>query len=82
MGEFSFRGLVIRYATALTLLRYLRMQGLGQLGAEIAAEMGMTISPLLVRAMLKKAMSLCEQPGAYHMDIITEAINGISIHLR
>jgi hypothetical protein len=78
-GEFIFRDLVFSYATALIVPdEFLRMQALGTLGAEIAAGMGVTIDSTTVQEILTKAIFLCEQPDAYYMNIITEAINGIS----
>jgi hypothetical protein len=79
LGESTFRGLVIRYATALTLPKYLRMQALGQLGVEIAAAMGAEITSQNVQAILTAAIALCAPD---YMDIITEAINAISNEIR
>jgi hypothetical protein len=78
-GESIFRVLVINYATALISPEDSRMEALGILGAEIAAGMEVEIDSLMVQEILKKAISLCDQTGdAYYMNIITEAINGIS----
>ncbi len=74
-AEDIFRDLIIHYATALALPDPLRMLALGDLGAQVAAEMGVTIDPRKVRWVLRVAMALCQ--NSRYMEIIQSAIDGI-----
>lgn len=77
--ESTFRDLVINYATALTLPDPLRMTALGQLGASLAAEMGVSMTPAEVRGILRVAMYLCKDSN--YMETIQSAIKGIRMDL-
>lgn len=59
--ESTFRDLVIRYAFALTLQKNLRMLVLGELGAEIAKEMGVKIDPKTAGDIIQAAIELCRE---------------------
>lgn len=74
-AEDTFRDLVIRYATALALPDPLRMLALGELGAQVAAEMGVAIDPGEVRWVLRVAMTLCQ--NSRYMEVIQSAIEGV-----
>ncbi len=76
-GESNFRNLVIEYATALTLPDPLRMDALGELGAQIS---GGLLDSSTVQAILLTAMYLCSLADSDYMVPITAAIEGISHH--
>ena len=76
-GESNFRGLVIEYATALTLPDPLRMEALGELGVQIS---GGSLDSPTVQSILLTAMYLCSGPNSYYMVPIRAAIDGISHH--
>lgn len=73
--EDIFRDLVLRYATALAFPDPFRMLALGALGAQVAAEMDVTIDPGEVRWILRVAMMLCQ--NSRYMEIIQAAIDGL-----
>lgn len=77
-AEAFFRNLVINYGAALTLPNPFRMEALGKLGAQIAEEFGVIISPDEVEYILRVAMTLCKEPGHHYLEVIRSAIKGIS----
>jgi len=73
-AEATFRDLVIRYAFALTLPENLRMLVLGELGAEIAKEMGVEIDSVTAMKIIQAAINLCRYD---YYDPIQSAIEDI-----
>jgi hypothetical protein len=76
-AETTFRNLVINYASALSLPNDLKMAMLGELGIQIAKEMGVPdteIDSAQIREILGVAKDLC-RPDYYHA--IQSAIDGI-----
>lgn len=73
-AESTFRNLAIRYGFALTLPERLRMGILGELGGEIAKEMGIEIDSATVQKILKAAIELCK--GDYYLTV-QSAIEGL-----
>jgi hypothetical protein len=59
-AEGNFRELVINYGMALSLPPALRMNALGELGVQIAGQMGVTITSADVQAILQAAMNVCQ----------------------
>jgi hypothetical protein len=76
-GESNFRELVINYGMALSLPPVPRMTALGELGVQIAAQMGVVITPADVQAILQAAMNICQ--GDY-MPPIQLSIQKIKSH--
>lgn len=77
-AETTFRNLVIDYSAALSLPEHLRMAMLGELGVQIAEEMGVpetTIDSAKVQEILGVAMDLCRKTDYYKT--IQLAINNI-----
>jgi hypothetical protein len=59
-AESFFRELVINYGSALSLPQPLRMWALGELGAQVAGQMGLIITPAQVQAILQIAVDICK----------------------
>jgi hypothetical protein len=79
-AEYAFRELVIAYAKALALPDPLRMLAISELGVQIAAQMGVSLTPYQVWEILRVAMYLCQNPndmGVDYMEVIQAAIEGI-----
>jgi hypothetical protein len=74
-AEYTFRGLVIDYATALALPDPLRMLAISELGVQIAVQMGVPITPYQAWEILRVAMYLCQDSN--YMGVIQYAIERI-----
>ncbi len=68
-AESFFRELVNNYGTALSLPQPLRMWALGELGVQVAGQMGVNITSAQVQAILQAAVSICQ--GDYLIPIET-----------
>lgn len=73
-AESTFRNLVVRYAFALTLPDNLRMLVLGELGSEIAKNMGVEIDSKTAGDIIQAAIGLCKDD---YYKLIQSAINEI-----
>ncbi len=73
-AESTFRDLVITYAWALSLPELERMELLGDIGVQIASELGVFLEPEAVKEIIGAAVNLCS--GDYY-DPVDAAIQGI-----
>jgi len=74
-AEDTFRGLVIDYATALSLPDPFRMFAISELGVQVAEQMGVTVTAYEVWEILRVAMFLCQNSN--YMEVVQSAIEGI-----
>jgi hypothetical protein len=74
-AEETFRGLVIDYATALSLPDPLRMFAISQLGVQVAEQMGVMLRAYEVWEILRVAMYLCQNSD--YLGVIQSTIEGI-----
>lgn len=78
-AESTFRDLLIEYGSALALPGSLRMPALGVLGAQVAGNYGLSVTPAAAQAILVNAVDLCE---ADYWEAVQAAIAGISRRMK